>query len=102
MSRQRATPDDLTEASTLEAVPACDREHYGFHHEAFIYAGVDEFVEGTSAFVRSGLELDEPTLVVVSAAKIRLLREKLGADADRVRFADMARVGANPARVIPA
>jgi anti-sigma regulatory factor (Ser/Thr protein kinase) len=76
--------------------------HGGFHHEAFIYGGLDEFVEGTSAFVRAGLEHEEPTLVVVSEAKIRLLREELGADADRVQFADMTRVGANPARIIPA
>jgi hypothetical protein len=41
-------------------------------------------------------------LVVVSAAKIGLLRSALGADADRVAFADMADVGANPARIIPA
>jgi anti-sigma regulatory factor (Ser/Thr protein kinase) len=41
-------------------------------------------------------------LVVVSAEKIALLREDLGADADRVRFADMDEVGSNPARIIPA
>jgi hypothetical protein len=40
--------------------------------------------------------------VVVSAAKIGLLRSALGCDADRVAFADMADVGANPARIIPA
>jgi anti-sigma regulatory factor (Ser/Thr protein kinase) len=40
--------------------------------------------------------------VVVSAARIGLLRSALGRDADRVAFADMADVGANPARIIPA
>jgi DcmR-like sensory protein len=40
--------------------------------------------------------------VVVSAAKIGLLRSALGGAADRVAFADMAEVGANPARIIPA
>jgi hypothetical protein len=40
--------------------------------------------------------------VAVSAAKIGLLRAALGGDADRVAFADIADVGANPARIIPA
>ena len=44
---------------------------------------------------------DEPTLVVVDAAKVAALRAELGADADRVHFADMAEVGRNPARIIP-
>ena len=100
MSRQRAAPEAVNETSSLEVDPA--GRHDGFHHEALIYAGVDEFVEGTRAFVRGGLERDEPTLVLVNADKIQLLREELGADADRVQFADMGRVGANPARIIPA
>jgi anti-sigma regulatory factor (Ser/Thr protein kinase) len=67
-----------------------------------MYAGIDEFVAGMSAFLRVGVAAGEPTLVVVSARKIRLLREALGAGADAVLFADMADVGANPARIIPA
>ena len=40
---------------------------------------------------------------MVSAARIARLREELGADAaERVTFADMAEVGINPARIIPA
>jgi anti-sigma regulatory factor (Ser/Thr protein kinase) len=41
-------------------------------------------------------------LVVVSSRKIDLLREGLKADAEKVLFADMADVGMNPARIIPA
>jgi hypothetical protein len=41
-------------------------------------------------------------VLVVSAARIGLLRSAIGGDADRVAFADMADVGANPARIIPA
>jgi anti-sigma regulatory factor (Ser/Thr protein kinase) len=41
--------------------------------------------------------------VVVSARKIERLRDALGADdSDGVSFADMATVGSNPARIIPA
>jgi len=74
----------------------------GFRHEAFFYGGEREFVAGASAFLRQGVEAAEPALVVVSARKIDLLRRQLGADAHQVRFADMAEVGTNPARIIPA
>jgi anti-sigma regulatory factor (Ser/Thr protein kinase) len=67
-----------------------------------MYAGIDDFVRGLSGFLRAGVTAGEPSLVVVSAAKIRLLREALDDDADHVLFADMADVGANPARIIPA
>jgi anti-sigma regulatory factor (Ser/Thr protein kinase) len=67
------------------------------------YAGDEAFADGALAFIREGLEADEPILVVVSRAKADRLREGLGDDAGgRVGFADMATVGANPARIIPA
>jgi anti-sigma regulatory factor (Ser/Thr protein kinase) len=73
-----------------------------FRHEALLYAGEVDFLTGVLPFIRDGVAADEPVLVVVSAARIGLLRSALGADADRVAFADMAGVGANPARIIPA
>jgi anti-sigma regulatory factor (Ser/Thr protein kinase) len=73
-----------------------------FRHEALLYAGMTDFLTGTVPFVRGGIEAGEPVLVVESAAKIALLRAELGPDASLVHFADMADVGANPARIIPA
>ena len=73
-----------------------------FRHEALFYGGLDGFVEGTSAFVREGLEAGEPTLVVAGSDKLAALRAELGAQADLVQFADMGDVGLNPARIIPA
>lgn len=73
-----------------------------YRHQAMLYAGLDEFVAGTSRFIREGLTRGEPTLVVVDGGKIERLRRELGRDADAVRFANMADVGANPARIIPA
>jgi anti-sigma regulatory factor (Ser/Thr protein kinase) len=73
-----------------------------FRHEALLYAGERGFMDGTLPFVRTAVAREEPILVAVSARKISLLRDALGADAERVRFADMARLGANPARIIPA
>jgi anti-sigma regulatory factor (Ser/Thr protein kinase) len=74
----------------------------GFRHEALLYAGEDGFLEATVPWIRDAVSDDEPILVVVGAAKIARLRRELGADAERVTFADMAEVGANPARIIPA
>ena len=74
----------------------------GFRHEALLYAGEDGFVEATLPWIRDAVAADEPILVVVGAAKIARLRRELGPDAERVAFADMADVGANPARIIPA
>ena len=73
-----------------------------FRHEALFYAGDDDFVTGTSSFIRDGLASDEPTLVVVSAKKIEMLKEELGRDAQVGLFADMHNVGLNTARIIPA
>ena len=78
-------------------------DHDGpFRHEALLYAGDDEFVDRIAAFVREGVEVGEPSLVVVAAPKIGRLREELGPDAEAVQFADMQEVGINPARIIPA
>lgn len=73
-----------------------------FSHEALLYAGTRDYLTAIGAFVREGLRSGEPVMVVVSDAKARMIRDELGADADRVRFADMADLGRNPARIIPA
>ena len=76
-------------------------DHGRFKHEALLYAGHDDFLRHTVAFVRDGLASDEPVLVVVQPKKLTVLREALGGDADAVRFEDMSEVGRNPARLIP-
>lgn len=74
----------------------------GFRHEAFLYADAREFVDGVAAFVDGGLDAGEPVLVVLPADKVRMLRERLDERADEVAFADMARVGRNPGRILHA
>jgi anti-sigma regulatory factor (Ser/Thr protein kinase) len=73
-----------------------------FRHEALLYNDQATFLEGTVPFIRDGLVAGEPVLVLETPQNIGLLRSQLGQEADRVRFADMAEVGANPARIIPA
>jgi anti-sigma regulatory factor (Ser/Thr protein kinase) len=73
-----------------------------FQHDALFYDGIEDFVAQTVPFIRDGMDAGEPILVVVDAGKTARLRAALGGKADLVRFADMADVGRNPARIIPA
>jgi hypothetical protein len=75
---------------------------HGFRHEALLYAREEGFLAATLPFIRAAIAGREPILVVVSAAKIDRLRRELGDDAAAVAFEDMAGVGTNPARIIPA
>lgn len=74
----------------------------GFLHEALFYGDWTEFIAGTVPFIKDGIALEEAVLVVESVEKIAMLRTALGVEAEKVLFADMAEVGANPARIIPA
>ena len=78
------------------------RQESAFSHEALLYENPDELLAGTLPFVRDGVAGGEPVLVVLAAEKNERLRNALGVDAGSVHFADMAEVGANPARIIPA
>ena len=73
-----------------------------FRHEAMLYDSPDTFVDGAAPFIRDAVAAGQPIMVAIGAEKIDLLRSRLGEDADRVVFADMAELGANPARIIPA
>ncbi len=73
-----------------------------FRHEALLYSGAEQFVERTAAFVRDGLASGEAVMVAVIEPRATLLRDELGTDARHVQFIEMAVVGRNPARIIPA
>jgi anti-sigma regulatory factor (Ser/Thr protein kinase) len=75
-------------------------EPRGFEHEALFYRGDDGFLAGLVPFVREGLARDEVVVVAEPRAKLDLLRDALGGDAERVRFLEMEEIGANPARII--
>ena len=76
-------------------------EQRGFQHQALIYEGDDEYLEGVMSFVVEALIAGEPLLVAGGAAQGELIASELGPDADRVLFVDMQTVGRNPAAIIP-
>ncbi|HET8815091.1 MAG TPA: MEDS domain-containing protein [Solirubrobacterales bacterium] len=75
-------------------------EQIGFQHEALIYEGSEQYLEGTLPFISGALDAGEPVLVAVGAAQTELLVDALAEDANRVRFLDMAEAGRNPAQII--
>src|SRR5664279_3844204 len=83
--------------ATLPGAPA----GAAFRHEALLYSGDDGFLAGTVPFLQRAIDEEQPALVVVSAARIDLLRSAFTASSDHVLFADMAAIGRNPARIIP-
>jgi anti-sigma regulatory factor (Ser/Thr protein kinase) len=84
------------------SLAAPEQESRSYRHEAFLYAGLSGFLQGTLPFIREAIVAGEPTLIMVNGQKIHALRRELRGDASRLRFADMAEVGANPARIIQA
>jgi anti-sigma regulatory factor (Ser/Thr protein kinase) len=71
-------------------------------HEALLYEGMDEFLDGTSAFVANGLAAGETVVVAVPEPRLTALSARLGGPTDHLELVDMADLGRNPARIIPA
>jgi hypothetical protein len=78
------------------------KSHRAYRHEALLYRGMQGFLDAVVPFIREGVQFGQPVMVAVSAPKILALQAELGADADAVCFVDMAEMGKNPARIIPA
>lgn len=70
-------------------------------HEALLYDTLDTFVAQVGVFLDDAHRVGDPVLVLVDQVKAEALRDHLG-PLELVRYGDMASVGANPARVLPA
>lgn len=74
----------------------------GFEHAALFYRGDEAYAAGVVPFVEGGLARGEPVLVAVPAPRIELLRSCIGRASPGLGFVDMALLGRNPGRLIPA
>ena len=74
----------------------------GYRHEALFYRGDEEFLAGTVPLVQDHLDADAVVLAALPRPHARVLKDGLGADAERVSFADMEELGRNPGRIIGA
>ena len=72
-----------------------------FIHPALLYRNDEEYLAGTVPFVQDGLAAGEPVAVAVPGPNLELIRQALGADAQRVLLRDMTAAGRNPGRIIP-
>ena len=62
----------------------------------------DDYASVLTPFVEEGLGAGEAVMVAVVRRHANWLRESLGSQARKVKFVDMAKLGRNPARIIPA
>jgi hypothetical protein len=72
-----------------------------FRHEAFLYAGADDFVDRAAPIVLHAVAAGDPVLIAIDSAKIELLRGRLGSASRAVTWKDIRGIGVNPARIIP-
>jgi anti-sigma regulatory factor (Ser/Thr protein kinase) len=99
---QGASQDDELDTITGEEPMSAHPGAHAFSHQALFYAGADEFLASSVPFVTEAIEREEPIMVAVTRRRARALREELGDAAALVQFAEMERLGRNPARIIPA
>ncbi|HKN56395.1 MAG TPA: MEDS domain-containing protein [Amycolatopsis sp.] len=64
-----------------------------FRHQGCIYGSDAEFLAMAVPFAEDGLRRGEPVLVTTTAANLELLHEVLGADADKIDYAESAYFG---------
>jgi len=103
MEHSDAMPRVPTPTPSCGALPVSRvAERSSFRHEALFYSDGDEgFLEGTLPLLEGAIEGGAAVLVAVGPERAAALRETLGDRAARVGFADMRRMGRNPARIIP-
>jgi anti-sigma regulatory factor (Ser/Thr protein kinase) len=81
---------------------ASDAVDGGPMHVALFYRGQAQYLAQLEAFARGGLASAEPVFAAVPGDNARLLQAQLGLGATGVSYADMAELGRNPGRIIPA
>jgi hypothetical protein len=84
----------------FSSVPVRGRQSY--RHEALLWRGRDDFAQALVPFVSDGLDAGEAVMVALVPEHADWVRAGLGARASMVQFVDMAKLGKNPARIIPA
>jgi anti-sigma regulatory factor (Ser/Thr protein kinase) len=71
-------------------------------HQALFYRDGDQYLDGIASFIRPGLERGQPIAIAVPEPRLSLLHNHLGGLTADVELIDMAELGRNPARIIPA
>ena len=72
-----------------------------FRHLALFYRGRDEYLRQLCDFTQSSRARGHAVFAAVPGRQAEQLRRRLGAESAQVAVADMAKLGRNPARIIP-
>ena len=99
-NHSQAELDRVQEGTMSTTAPVRARQSY--RHEAFLWRGRTDFVQGLTPFVQEGIDAGEAVMVVVIPEHARWMRKNLGRSASQVKFVDMTELGRNPACIIPA
>jgi anti-sigma regulatory factor (Ser/Thr protein kinase) len=73
-----------------------------FRHLALFYRGPADYLAAVGGLIQASRARGDAVLVAVPERKAQLVRHELGADSAQVTLVDMAELGRNPARIIPA
>jgi hypothetical protein len=71
-------------------------------HDALVYESQDDYVTRAAGFLREGLDAGEAAVVGDTPPGLRMMRDALGPDAERVAFYDTGSVYTRPARALAA
>jgi anti-sigma regulatory factor (Ser/Thr protein kinase) len=69
-------------------------------HHAFVHESDEEYVAGSVAFLRDGLDAGEAAIVANTRDGLAMMRDALGPDADRVAFVDVSATYTRPAHTV--
>jgi anti-sigma regulatory factor (Ser/Thr protein kinase) len=97
-ARDAPAPEPPSESPEGERV----RPHTTYRHEAFLYDGDQQFLAGTVPFILDGVAAGQPVMVALVPERLQLLRSAVGAEGAGVSWVDMAELGGNPGRIVPA
>jgi MEDS: MEthanogen/methylotroph, DcmR Sensory domain len=73
-----------------------------FRHVALFYRGRGEYLAALRGFIQASRARGDAVFVAVPERNVQLVRRDLGDDSAHVTLVDMAELGRNPARIIPA
>ena len=76
----------------------------GFRHMALFYRGRGEYMAALRSFIRASRARDDAVLVAIpnGHARLQQVHRELADDSAQVTLIDMAKLGRNPARIMPA
>jgi hypothetical protein len=84
----------------MHATPV--RAQQSYRHEAFLWHEKADFTDGLVPFITDGLDAGEPVMVALVPEHTAWVEDALRERSGEVTFVDMAELGRNPARIIPA